>query len=95
MFLRRKLSISNNERHTEGKKQGSCRKGEHHEGELKEQNRTDRDRIDRKPDAVVLRPTASPFNKTKRTVAGVSMETSEPQTEDEQIIIFSKRQFFS
>jgi hypothetical protein len=64
-------------------------------GELKEQNRTDRDRIDRKPEAVVLRPTASPFNKTTRTVAGVSMETSEPQTEDEQIIIFSKRQFFS
>jgi len=47
----------------------------------------EREGKDRKPQGGVFMTIASPCNKT--SVAGVSMETSEAQTEDEQITIFS------
>jgi hypothetical protein len=52
-------------------------------GKLIEQKRTYRDGTDRLPKAAAFTATASPFE--KYDVAGVSMETSEPGTEDEQI----------
>jgi hypothetical protein len=62
-------------------------------GNLKEQKRTYRDGIDRLPTAAVFMTTASPFEKDD--VAGVSMETSEPRTEEEKIKKSSRIDIFS
>jgi len=51
-----------------------------------ELHRKGREGKDRKPQGGVFTTIASPCNKT--WVAGVSMETSEAQTEDEQITTF-------
>lgn len=78
--------MSNNERYTEGKEQGSW-------GRVNTMKGNSNNRIAQigtqeieSPRLVYLRRTASPSNKT--TVAGVSMETSERQTEDERITIY-------
>jgi hypothetical protein len=52
-------------------------------GTVREQNRTHRDGIDRMPTAAVCTARASPFR--QGDVAGVSMETSEPRIQDEEI----------
>jgi hypothetical protein len=75
----------------EGKKE-TDRQGARHEGGLKEPNCTEREGKDRKPQGGVFTTIASPCNKT--SVAGVSMETSEAQTEDEQITKFSRNEIF-
>ena len=66
------------------------RYGAHQEGELQEQNCTETERKDRKPQAGVFTTIASPCNKT--SVAGVAMETGETQTEDEQITKFTRNE---
>jgi hypothetical protein len=60
-------------------------------GKLKEQKRTYRDGIDRLPTAAVFMTTVSPF---KKDVAGVSMETSKPRTEEEEIKKSSREDIF-
>ena len=66
------------------------RQGARHGGELKKQNCVEREGKDREPQAGVFKAIAAPCIKT--SVAGVSMETGDAQTEDEQAIKFARNE---
>lgn len=66
--------------------------GEHHEGETQRRETHIQGQNRSTAQGCLFTATESPFE--QNDVAGVSMETSEPGTEDEQIKKFSRKDIF-